>query len=286
MSKKKPKTKKLYNKSDPFLLKCLKVSWRMSSWTATNIWACISWTTTSFISWVKKKPQNEEDLALEIDSLNRDESSLPKVQKGLLGSEFRAKRSNLNELESLDGDLSKFESWIYSKSSTIGIILGARGSGKSAIGMFLLENFKAKSKKKIYALGFKKDHLPGYINIISYISHIKNNSVLLVDEGGVEFSSRSAMTNANKLLTEILLIARHKDLSVIFISQSSANIEINAIRQADYLLLKPSSLLQNDFERKKIKDIYKEAKIISFFKIREGAWPSRLHCGRDGGGRF
>ena len=110
MSKKKPKKKKLYNKSDPFLLKCLKVSWRMTSWTATNVWACISWTTISFIAWVKKKPQTEEDLALKTDSLTQDESSVPKVQKGLLGSEFPAKRSNLNELESLDGDLSKFES--------------------------------------------------------------------------------------------------------------------------------------------------------------------------------
>ena len=40
------------------------------------------------------------------------------------------------------------------------------------------------------------------------------------------------------------------------ITHNSANLEINAIRQADYLILKPSSLLQKDFERKKIKDIY------------------------------
>ena len=46
----------------------------------------------------------------------------------------------------------------------------------------------------------------------------------------------------------------------MFIAQSSANIEINAIRQADYLVLKPSSLLQMDFERKKIKEIYEESK--------------------------
>ena len=59
--------------------------------------------------------------------------------------------------------------------------------------------------------------------------------------------------------SKILLIARHKDLSVMFISQNSSNLEINAIRQADYLLLKPSSLLQKDFERKKIKQIYEEA---------------------------
>ena len=67
------------------------------------------------------------------------------------------------------------------------------------------------------------------------------------------------MSNANKILSEFLLIARHKDLSILFISQNSANLEINAIRQADYLMLRSSSLLQKDFERKKIKEVYIEA---------------------------
>ncbi len=43
------------------------------------------------------------------------------------------------------------------------------------------------------------------------------------------------------------------------ITHNSANIDLNIIRQADYLILKPSSLLQKDFERKKINDIYTEA---------------------------
>ena len=76
------------------------------------------------------------------------------------------------------------------------------------------------------------------------------------------------MSDANKLLSEILLIARHKDLSVLFISQNSSNIDINAIRQADYLILKPSSLLQQDFERKKIKDIYQ--KVNAHFEELKG----------------
>src|SRR3989344_862010 len=42
------------------------------------------------------------------------------------------------------------------------------------------------------------------------------------------------------------------------ITHNSSNIEINTIRQSDYLILKPSSLLQKDFERKKIKEIYNE----------------------------
>ena len=167
-----------------------------------------------------------------------------------------AKHQKFKELKSKQGHLHKFEDFLFTNKSTIGIILGARGTGKSAIGMFLLENFGAKSEKKLYALGFKQNSLPKWIQVVKDINEIQNNSVLLVDEGGIEFSSRDAMTNANKLLSEILLIARHKDLSVMFITQNSSNLEVNAIRQADYLILKPSSLLQKDFERKKIKQVY------------------------------
>lgn len=159
-------------------------------------------------------------------------------------------------INSKHGSLDTFEQFLLVNKSTIGLILGARGTGKSALGMCLLENFAAKTSKNIYAMGFQQSSLPAWIKVTAAISEIKSNAALLVDEGGIEFSSRDAMSNANKLLSEILLIARHKDLSVIFITQNSSNLEINAIRQADYLLLKPSSLLQKDFERKKIKEVY------------------------------
>jgi hypothetical protein len=171
-------------------------------------------------------------------------------------------------VKKLKGTIEAFQHQIYSKHSVIGIILGARGTGKSAIGMFLLENFKARSEKKCYAMGFKRSTVPGWIGIVEGIDEIENNSVLLVDEGGIEFSSRSSMSGANKLLSEILLVARHKDLSVLFITQNSSNLEVNAIRQADFLLLKASSLLQRDFERKKIRDIYTEVH-DDFEKMKE-----------------
>ena len=173
--------------------------------------------------------------------------------------EIKAKYDSLKIIKKKKGTIPTFENKLYKNKSTVGLILGARGTGKSAIGMRLLENFKVKTSKTVYALGFKEESLPRWIKVVKDIEEINNNSVILIDEGGIEFSSRKAMTNANKLLSEILLIARHKDLSVIFITQNSANLEINVIRQADYLILKPSSLLQKDFERKKIKTIYENA---------------------------
>ena len=172
------------------------------------------------------------------------------------------------ELKNIKGNFENFEEKILSSNSTIGIILGARGTGKSALGMRLLENFKVKTNKNIYAMGFNAKDLPNWINVVENIDDVENNSVVLIDESGIQFSSRNSMSERNKYLTNLLLISRHKDISVVLISQSSANIEINAIRQSDYILLKPSSLLQKDFERKKIKDIYEEAE-KDFEKLKD-----------------
>ncbi len=172
----------------------------------------------------------------------------------------------LKELKKIYGELKDFEKFV-SQSGKIGIILGARGSGKSALGMRILENIRAKSRK-VYAMGFNQKKLPKWVNFVSDLKEIPNNSFLLADEGGIQFSSRNSMSSANKLLTGLLLISRHKNISILFIAQNSSNIEVNTLRQADYLLLRKSSLLQLDFERKKIKEIYKEVE-EEFNKFRE-----------------
>lgn len=166
------------------------------------------------------------------------------------------KISELKEIEAKQGEFSDFENTLYDKSSTIGLILGARGTGKSALGLRILENVSSKTNKRVYAMGFK--NLPSWIKVVDKVDDVKENSFVLIDESGITFSSRNFMSELNKFLGSLLLIARHKDLSIIFITQNSSNIDINIIRQLDYLLMKPSSLLQKEFERKKIAEIYKQ----------------------------
>jgi len=161
-------------------------------------------------------------------------------------------------VKTIEGDYKKWEENLNNAESKIGIILGARGSGKTAIGIKFLENIHAKTNKNCYAIGFHGEDFPPWINVVDDISQIKNNSIVLIDEGGILFSSRNSMSNANKLLSNLILVARHKNLSIIFISQNSSNLEVNIQRQADFLVLKPSSLLQKEFERKIIQKLYDE----------------------------
>jgi len=155
------------------------------------------------------------------------------------------------EIVSTDkGDYKEWENKLYKSDSKIGIILGARGTGKTAFGIKFLENVHAKLGKRCYAIGFKNESMPSWINVIEDISELGNNAFVLIDEGGILFGSRNSMSSANKMLSDLILVARHKNLTILFISQNSSNLDVNILRQADFLILKPSSLLQKDFERK------------------------------------
>jgi len=166
---------------------------------------------------------------------------------------------NFKILKNIKGNYLNWENKIHNSDSQIGIILGARGTGKTAFGVKFLENIHAKNNKKCYAIGFKETKMPSWINVVENADALGNNAFVLIDEGGILFSSRNSMSNANKFLSELILIARHKNLSILFISQNSSNLDINILRQADFLILKPSSLLQKDFERKIIQKIYEKA---------------------------
>jgi len=166
---------------------------------------------------------------------------------------------NFRIVHTKEGNYLQWEGDIHKAESKIGVILGARGSGKTAFGMKFLENAYAKTKKKCYAMGFNPDEMPSWIKVVGNIDEIGNNSIILIDEGGILFNSRDSMSNANKLLSDLILIARHKNLTILFISQNSSNLDINILRQADFLVLKPSSLLQRNFERKIIQQIYDNA---------------------------
>ena len=143
--------------------------------------------------------------------------------------------------------------------SLIFLITGKRGSGKTSLGMTLLSIFSS-SRRKCYAIGFSKAKLPRWLKKAENIEKIPNNSAVLVDEGAIVYSSRDSMKDSNKALGKLMAIARHKNLSLILIAQSSAMLDINVLRLADILLLKEPSLLQTEFERKALQKIYEKIK--------------------------
>ena len=154
------------------------------------------------------------------------------------------------------------------KSSLILLIVGKRGSGKTSLGMKLVEFFHKETKRKCYTLGYESAKLPFWLKKANSIEDIPNNSIALFDEGAILFSARESMKNINKELSKIMAVARHKNLTLVLITQNSAMIELNVLRLADTLLLKEPSLLQSSFERKVLKDIYEKIK-PKFAEVKE-----------------
>ena len=165
--------------------------------------------------------------------------------------------TRIRVVETMKGSFESFWTKLYKADSLIGIIIGARGSGKSGIALCLAESLRD-SREKFFAMGFSRKDLPKWINVVDKVDELENDSFVVIDEGGILFNSRDSMSSSNKMLSELLFIARHKNLTILFVSQNSSNLEINTLRQADFIILKKGSLLQKSFERKIISDIYEE----------------------------
>ncbi|MEK6945790.1 MAG: zonular occludens toxin domain-containing protein [Nanoarchaeota archaeon] len=164
------------------------------------------------------------------------------------------KEIDFNLVKKISGNFDDFKKRLKS-SSLIILITGKRGSGKTALGFKFLDVLAG--KRHAYYLGEGK--FPGFIKKADDIKDVKNDSILLVDEAAISYSSRDSMKESNKVLSEIMTIARHKNLSLIIITQNSAMIDLNIMRLADTLIFKEPSLLQSRFERKSIADLFKKA---------------------------
>ncbi len=161
-------------------------------------------------------------------------------------------------VEALAEGFEEFEQRLIDE-SLIMLIFGKRGSGKSALGFKLLENVHAKSKRKCFVLGVPREVLPQWINSIDAIEDAAKGGLVLVDEGALAFSSRDSMSKVNKALNKLMAIARHKDLTLMFITQNTGMIDKNVLSLTDTLLIKQGSLLQQHMERPEMKKFYEQA---------------------------
>jgi hypothetical protein len=173
----------------------------------------------------------------------------------------------LQVLKSVNGNYSISEQRLHNE-SIIALIFGKRGSGKSALGFRLLENIHRKTGRKCHVLGVGQSFMPKWISPIKNIEEAPAGSVVLVDEGALSFGSRESMSIKNRGLGPLLAVARHKNLTILFITQNTGMIDKNVLKLSDMLLVKQGSLLQLEMERPEIRKFYEKAE--SAFKKFSG----------------
>ena len=168
-----------------------------------------------------------------------------------------AKFEELKIIKGIKGDYRNFSDKILDDSMIV-LIFGKRGSGKSSLGFKLLENIHVKTKRKCFVMGVSKN-IPSWIGSVKTIENAPENGVVLIDEGAVSFAARDSMSGKNKELTKIMAVARHNNLSLIFITQNTGFIDKNVLALTDTLMIKEGSLLQIEMERPEVRKFYEKS---------------------------
>lgn len=140
------------------------------------------------------------------------------------------------------------------------LILGRRGSGKSALGYRLLELFRFRSLP--FALGMPQQGqklLPEWLGIINNPSEAPQDSTVLVDEASLKFHARESHKPSNREISRILNLSRQRQQTLIFVSQQARYLDKNVASAADVLVVKEPEPLQPKFERQEISEILKIA---------------------------
>lgn len=137
------------------------------------------------------------------------------------------------------------------------IIIGKRGSGKTALGFHILDLHHRFSKRPLYVLRFPKQKLlPKHIKSAHSLEDAPEGSVLLIDEAGLDFNQFAFNSKEGKEVAGILKLARHKKMSIIFITQHGATLTRDVRRLVDVYLLREPSLSQRYDEISIIKRLY------------------------------
>lgn len=181
-----------------------------------------------------------------------------------LVKEGKIKRENYNYkyrepkvLETIEGS---FKDWWEDckKEAKIIVIPGMRRSGKGVIGFSLAQNLAKVNKMVIYSLGTEIDDLPPFISNIDSIDNLENDCILVVSEGGIESNSRRSMTKENIKMNALLSVVSHKNIWLIYCTQTSAKLDISLLRESDCIIMLEGSLMMKEMERPTIKKLYKK----------------------------
>lgn len=160
------------------------------------------------------------------------------------------------------------------------LITGFRGEGKTALAWWMADMLRKNkgfpSRVVPYGLpeaGVKL--LPKWAqhpaSDVSQLSEIKS-SIIVIDEAAFSANSRRAMSDDNVKFMQLFAIARHKGHLLIFISQTSRQVDIQVVEQADLMLMKKPSALQVKMARPEIRGDAEAAFILLSGKADSRKW--------------
>jgi hypothetical protein len=145
---------------------------------------------------------------------------------------------------------------------SIVLLLGGRGSGKTALGFRYLEIFRYKLIPYVIDLPSQCAHLlPDWIGIKESLEDVPSGSISLVDEASLSNHARDWAKAESRDLCRLLNLSRQQDKTIIFIAQQGRQINLDIASSANVIVFKNPGMLQSEFERPALRQIVSDAKL-------------------------
>ena len=128
---------------------------------------------------------------------------------------------------------------------SIVLLLGGRGSGKTALGFRFLELFRYKLMPYVIGLPSQCAHLlPDWIGIEERLEDVPSGSISLVDEAYLSNHARDWAKVESRELCRLLNLSRQQDRTIIFSAQQGRQINLDIASSANVIVLKNPGMLQ------------------------------------------
>jgi len=141
------------------------------------------------------------------------------------------------------------------------LVLGKRGSGKSALAYRLLELFRYRLSPYVVGVPAEaKNIFPDWIGICPSLEDLPNNSIALVDEAYLAFHARESMSQESKAMSQIQNLSRQSGQTLIFVAQEARQVDKNIASASSLLAFKELGMLQLEFERPELRKLVVDAR--------------------------
>ena len=161
------------------------------------------------------------------------------------------------------------------------LLTGFRGEGKTALSWWLVDTLRQVEgyPKQVVAYGLHPDALAALpkwarnsASSPAEVSALPKPSIIVVDEAVFSANARRSMSEENVDWMKLFAIVRHKGHLLIFIAQTSRQVDIQLIDQADLILMKKPSMMQVKTARTELKAQVKEALALLDQKRNSKDW--------------
>ncbi len=162
----------------------------------------------------------------------------PRLCRSLIIDYFRSNTEKINEIVNT----------MIGTKSKIMMIVGGRGSGKTASGFWCAEQIK--DTRQVYYSGEETGGLPDWIKVTDDPVNTPTGSFILTDEVGIQYSARGSMfSDKSRWLSQQLMTLRHDNKTIAFMTQNTRLSDVNIYRLADVFIYKKPSSMQMSTDR-------------------------------------